>query len=158
MIWDALAQRSLFFLAAPPLIPWPVPATGEGNEWWFLTVASLIVLAAMGGGRGYSRFDLKLLDLIQRYDPPNESLIYLTSRNVASEIATVYWPAQDAEMPQGMDHFFGMVLIEASDFPGVPPTWFLDFCFDVLVFGGKILVMDGLRVSMVIRKDDFRGN
>jgi len=139
MTTNALACAGIFFLLSFQ------PETASG----ILAMAGTI-------GWGFNRYDRWIQDMIVKYDPPNDFVLVLKPDEIKSEMALWYWPSiMEDEPPNHLHNQMGMIVVDCPLYATLPKR-IINFCFDALVDGGKVLVVDGRHVKMVIQKPIFQ--
>lgn len=116
----------------------------------------------------HSDYDDWLIDLQLTYNPPNDQILILeTIPNLSTKLLKL-WPLTRKEtsarvvyclreywesvpFPEKNRNRFGLVIVEKPK--DIMDTQYLEYCSHALVRGGKLLVVEGRKVVMVIVKN-----
>lgn len=112
----------------------------------------MIPAVAMTFWSGHSEYDDWLIDLTIQYTPPNGKILVINGTEdttLAINFSVEDW--ESVPYPEMLRNQFGLVIMEKL--PEPISTHRLEYIFNVLVYGGKLIIVDGRKVIMVITKN-----
>lgn len=84
-------------------------------------------------------YDPWLVTLLERFDPPRKSTLFLTPQPIKSRLATVYWPKEHEVCPKLGQNTYRLVVVEQLG--DELSDEILTYAFDALVYSGTLVIM-----------------
>lgn len=105
----------------------------------------------------HDNYDDWLAMLLQVLGPAGTDVLILTqAKKTKSNVATVYWPSFGEQTWPVIKDVFGLVVLDEKEFKGrIIPTWILHYTFNILVFGGRMIIVDGKKILTIMEKGDL---
>lgn len=102
------------------------------------------------GGESYDQFLERVKLRFER--PASDYCLVITPRKIETKKAVIYWPSPFEVVHPMSKGIYGLVIIETGTGP-VLGTSLLQYAFESLCYGGKLLVMRGNDVLMTLEKN-----